>query len=153
MYIMEPFLFAIINDWHVFSQTKLLNIFRNIFIIYNRNIDTSLEDLKQLYGLQCITNNYHLSNDLEYAKKDVNIIYLHQCKIERKQLEEFIEEMDGEEYTYKEAYKKLQDLYEVEKTEDLTEDNIFQQTKMTSYIAKRESDMGYDKEEEEEENS
>ena len=153
---MEPFLFASINDWHVFSQTKLLNIFRNIFIIYNRNIDTSLEDLQQLYGLQCITNNYHLSNDLEYAKKDVNIIYLHLCKIERKPLEKFIEKMDGEEYTYKEAYNKLQDLYEensLEKTEDLTEDNIFQQTKMASYIAKMESDMGYDKEEEEEENS
>ena len=112
---MDSFLFAIINDWHVFSQTNLLNLFRNIFIIYNRKIDSSLEDLQKLYGLQSTCSNIKLHNDLEYAKKNVNILYLHPCKIERKHLEKFIENIKNEEYTYKEAYKKLHDFNEERK--------------------------------------
>ena len=49
---MKSFILAILNNWHVFSQTKLVTVFRNIFILYNKKllVTTSIEDIRQLYG-------------------------------------------------------------------------------------------------------
>ena len=56
---MKSFILAIIQNWHVFSQTKLVTSFRNIFILYNKKLlaTNSFEELQQLYGLKIKTAN------------------------------------------------------------------------------------------------
>ena len=80
---MKSFILAILNNWHVFLQTKLVTVFRNIFILYNKNLlaINSFEELQQLYGLKIQTANsvcfIELSNDLDYVSKFTDVIYLH----------------------------------------------------------------------------
>jgi hypothetical protein len=105
------FFLAILNEWHVFSHTKLCTIFRNIFMLYNNMVDVPIKDLQKLYGLECMKNNISLYNDLIHAKQPTNVIYLHECTIYKRQLDIFIKEMENKEYTYKEAYNKLLVLY------------------------------------------
>ena len=116
---MKSFIFAILNNWHVFSQTKLVTVFRNIFILYNKKLlaTTSFEDIKQLYGLEALSPNsicyIELFNDLDHVNKSTDMIYLHRCTILKKQYNEFIEtninDSNMVEYTYEEAFKKLQE--------------------------------------------
>ncbi len=126
LFIMKSFILAILNNWHVFSQAKLVTsqaklvtIFRNIFILYNKKLlaTNSFEDLQQLYGLETIPPNsisfIELYNDLDHANKSTDMVYLHKCTILKNQYNEFIEtNMDESnliEYTYEEAVKKLQE--------------------------------------------
>ena len=108
------------NNWHVFSQTKLVTVFRNIFILYNKKLlaTTYIEDIQKLYGLVSLTsasrrvfNLLQLSNDLDHVNNSTNIIYLHKCNINKKQYNQFIEtnidESNTVEYTYEEAFNKL----------------------------------------------
>ena len=60
---MRTFILAILHEWHVFSQTKLVTIFRNVFILYNNQIDTSFRELATIYGLTSIMSNILLYND------------------------------------------------------------------------------------------
>ena len=116
---MKSFILAIIQNWHVFSQTKLVTSFRNIFILYNKKLlaINSFEELQLLYGLKIQTANsvcfIELSNDLDYVSKSTDIVYLHKCNIYKKQYNQFIDAMidesDTVEYTYKEAFNKLQE--------------------------------------------
>ena len=117
---MKSFILAILNNWHVFLQTKLVTVFRNIFILYNKKLlaTTSIEDIRQLYGFVSITtcstfNLLQLYNDLDYVSQSTNIVYLHKCNIHKKQYNQFIEtnndESDTVEYTYEEAVNKLQE--------------------------------------------
>lgn len=119
---MKSFILAILNNWHVFLQTKLVTVFRNIFILYNKKLlaTTSIEDIQKLYGLVSLTsasrrvfNLLQLSNDLDHVNNSTNIIYLHKCNINKKQYNQFIEtnidESNTVEYTYEEAFNKLQE--------------------------------------------
>ena len=116
---MKSFILAILNNWHVFSQNKLVNIFRNIFILYNKKLlaTTSFEDIQQLYGLKNTSPNkicyIQLFNDLEHVNNSTDIVYLHRCNILKKQYNQFIEmiidESNTVEYTYEQAVKKLQE--------------------------------------------
>ena len=117
---MKSFILAILDNWHIFSQTKLVTIFRNIFILYNKKLlaTTSFEDIQKLYGLVSLTsssvfNLLQLSNDLDYVNNSTNIVYLHKCNINKKQYNQFIEtnidESSTVEYTYEEAFNKLQE--------------------------------------------
>lgn len=123
---MKSFILAILNNWHVFSQTKLVTsqaklvtIFRNIFILYNKKLlaTNSFEDLKQLYGLETLSPNsisfIELYNDLDHVNKSADMIYLHKSTILKNQYNEFIDtNMDESnliEYSYEEAVKKLQE--------------------------------------------
>ncbi len=116
---MTSFILAILNNWHVFSQAKLVTIFRNIFILYNKKLlaTNSFEDLKQLYGLETLSPNsisfIELYNDLDHVIKSTDMVYLHKCTILKNQYNEFIEtNMDDSnmvEYSYEEALKKLQE--------------------------------------------
>ena len=133
---MKSFILAILNNWHVFSQTKLVTsqaklvtIFRNIFILYNKKLlaTNSFEDLQQLYGFETLSPNsisfIELYNDLDHVNKSADMIYLHKCTILKNQYNEFIEtNMDDSnmvEYTYEEAVKKLQEF----KDESFTKNN------------------------------
>ena len=115
---MKSFILAILNNWHVFSQTKLVTVFRNIFILYNKKllVTTSIEDIRQLYGFVSITscsifNLLQLYNDLDYINQSTNIVYLHKSNIYKKQYNQFIDtnidESNTVEYTYEEAFNKL----------------------------------------------
>ena len=116
---MKSFILSIIQNWHVFSQTKLVTSFRNIFILYNKNLlaTNSFEELQQLYGLEIQSANsvcfIELSNDLDYVSKSTDVVYLHKCNIYKKQYNQFIDmmidESDTVEYTYEEAFNKLQE--------------------------------------------
>jgi len=117
---MKSFILAILDNWHVFSQTKLVTIFRNILILYNKKLlaTTSFEDIQKLYGLVSLTsssvfNLLQLYNDLDYVNNSTNIVYLHKCNINKKQYNQFIEtnidESNTVEYTYEEAFNKLQE--------------------------------------------
>tara|TARA_Y100000389_G_scaffold76902_1_gene73680 strand:- start:1080 stop:1475 length:396 start_codon:yes stop_codon:yes gene_type:complete len=116
---MKSFILAILNNWHVFSQNKLVTVFRNIFILYNKKLlaTTSFEDIQQLYGLENISPNsicyIELFNDLDHVNKSTDIVYLHKCNIIKKQYNHFIEtnidESNTVEYTYEEAFNKLQE--------------------------------------------
>ena len=136
LFIMKSFILAILNNWHVFSQTKLVTsqaklvtIFRNIFILYNKKLlaTNSFEDLQQLYGFETLSPNsisfIELYNDLDHVNKSADMIYLHKCTILKNQYNEFIEtNMDDSnmvEYTYEEAVKKLQEF----KNESFTKNN------------------------------
>ena len=95
---MKSFILAILNNWHVFSQTKLVTVFRNIFILYNKKllVTTSIEDIRQLYGFVSITscsifNLLQLYNDLDYINQSTNIVYLHKSNIYKKQYNQFID--------------------------------------------------------------
>jgi hypothetical protein len=115
---MKSFILAILNNWHVFLQTKLVTVFRNIFILYNKKLlaMTSIEDIRQLYGFVSITtcstfNLLQLYNDLDYVNQSTNIVYLHKSNIYKKQYNQFIDinidESNTVEYTYEEAFNKL----------------------------------------------
>ena len=91
---MKSFILAILNNWHVFSQAKLVTsqaklvtIFRNIFILYNKKLlaTNSFEDLQQLYGLETLSPNsisfIELYNDPDHVNKSTDMIYLHKCTI------------------------------------------------------------------------
>lgn len=116
---MKSFILAILNNWHVFSQTTLVTVFRNIFILYNKKLldTTYFEDIKQLYGLETLSPNsicfIELYNDLDHVNKSTDMVYLHKCTILKKQYNEFIEtnidDCNTVEYTYEEAFNKLQE--------------------------------------------
>ena len=116
---MKSFILAILDNWHVFSQNKLVTVFRNIFIFYNKKLlaTTSFEDIQHLYGLENVSPNsvsyIELFNDLEHVNKSTDIVYLHKCNILKKQYNQFIEmiidESNTVEYTYEEAFNKLQE--------------------------------------------
>ena len=133
---METFFLAIMNDWHVFAQTKLCTIFRNVFILYHKKSDSSLKALSEQYGLCRISTNAFLYNDLEYAKAGTKVVYLHKCNIYKKQFDIFIEGLEDKEYTYEDAYNKLQELYDIHSVEPVVEpvvepasDRIFKENK------------------------
>jgi len=137
---MESFLLAIINEWHIFAQTKLCTIFRNIFILYHKKSDLSRKELSDQYGIFGTSKNTFLYNDLEYAKAGTKVVYLHKCNIYKKDFEVFIEELEDKEYTYEEAYHKLQELYDVHTVEPgakRTTDSIVKGNKTGSNLVKK----------------
>lgn len=91
---MDNFINCIVNEWHVFDfeyeNTEMLTLFRNIFIIYNSQLNKSFEDLQKKYGLESISNNILLYSDLNTAI-NTNIIYLHKHNISKKEIKSIID--------------------------------------------------------------
>jgi len=144
---MESFLLAIINEWHIFVQTKLCTIFRNLFILYHKKSDLSHKELSDQYGLFSNTVNVFLYNDLEYAKADTKVVYLHKCNIYKKDFEVFIEGLEDKEYTYEEAYhklQKLQDIHSADASAKPPTDSIVKENKMESNLVKKVINYGID---------
>lgn len=150
---MKAFIVAILREWHIFSQTKVVTIFRNIFIIYNNNIKDALsfEELAHSYGLFSIQCNILLYDDLCSARLSTkfsgspnsDLFYLHKCDIYRSQFESFIREMGDNEFSYKEAYNRLLELYDIN-TAPKTDDSGVKETHKLSYLANRGQGWGTD---------
>lgn len=147
VYIMNGFILAILHEWHVFSQTKLVTLFRNVFILYNYQLEKPFKELVTIYGLNNPSEYIVLYNDLNRAKKSTNVLYLHKCKIYKSQLEVFLKGLEDKEYTYEDAYHKLQGLYDIHSGEPVVEPatfSIFKEKQMASYISKREGNFESD---------
>jgi hypothetical protein len=137
---MESFLLAIINEWHIFAQTKLCTIFRNLFILYHKKSDLSHKELSDQYGLFSNTVNAFLYNDLKCAKAGTKVVYLHKCNVYKKDFEVFIEGLEDKEYTYEEAYHKLQKLHDIHSVDANMKpptDSIVKENKMGSNLVKK----------------
>jgi len=140
---MKGFILAILHEWHVFSQTKLVTLFRNVFILYNFHLEKDFKELVTVYGINNPSEYVTLYNDLNRAKKSTNVLYLHKCSIYKSQLQVFMKGLEDKEYTYEEAYHKLQALYALNSTGTRTEDSL-KEKKIASYVANRGGDEGTD---------
>ena len=143
---MQTFILAILHEWHVFSQTKLVTIFKNVFTLYNNQLDTSFNELATIYGLDSPHRDITLYNDLNNTKKSPNVLYLHDCTIYKSQIEVFLKGLEDKEYTYKDAFNTLQALYDLNSAVSITE-SILKERNMASCVAKRGGDWGTDPDE------
>ena len=143
---MQTFILSILHEWHVFSQTKLVTLFRNVFILYNNKLDIPLNELITIYGLNSYGSNILLYNDLNRAKEFTNVLYLHDCTIYKSQLEVFLNGLEDKKYTYKDAFNTLQALYDLNSAVSTTE-GILKEKNMASYVAKRGGNWGTDPDE------
>lgn len=143
-------------EWHLFSQTKLAPIFRNIFLIYNKQIkaSTPFKEIAHSYGLFSIKCNVTLYNELCTARLSTEfsdcsgsgVIYLHKCNIYRSQFDSFIKEIGDKQFTYEEAYNKLLELYDIN-TGVKPDESGLKDSRMPSNLAKREEGWGKDPDE------